>query len=218
MNQLLSEEQQVIYDYIKNQMYFGFYSTEDVYENALEETEVLGYGDEVKPDWIEEQIAHFQSEIDEKATTTNQSEDVSKLIQAFENLAKQNIVALHFPSYDEEGSLEEVEEVELSLKESDVASDGYCFYTGDGIEQALENNELVIHFQKLNNESNSICKEIGSLIKKELENQGLQVDWDGKANHPLVLKNFEWMKKFDEDEKDLLNYNYVIETILLENE
>src|SRR5690606_40234466 len=60
-----------------------------------------------------------------------------------------------------------------------------------------------------------IAKEIAQKIIEVLKKHDLEVSWNGKANSPIHLSNFKWERVYSEEDRDLLNYNFVIDSILL---
>jgi len=73
---------------------------------------------------------------------------------------------------------------------------------------------LLISFQKVDNESGSVSKEIAKKIITVLENNGLKTAWNGKASARILLPGFKWQRLYDENGRDLLHYNYVIDAVL----
>mgnify|MGYP001499104366 CR=1 FL=1 len=109
----------------------------------------------------------------------------------------------------------EVIEVERTLNDNNEKSEGYCFYHGQDLERAVRGDGLNISFQKINNESDVVSKEIAKKIVAVLEKHDLKGDWNGKAWSKILLPEFKWQRIYDEDDRDLLNYNYVVDAILL---
>lgn len=212
----MSEDQKIIFDSIYTQVRSGFYSIEDIQNNILDEIDDTGCADEVSEEWAFEQIDNVFNDLQQESKSWNENSFTSKLINAFDDLAKAKIIAIHYPGFTEEDGEYEAEEVERTLNDNDTKSVGYCFYNGYDLENAISGNGLNIHFRKLNNNSDVVAKEVATKVIQILNNNGLETTWDNKASSPIVIPNFKWEKIYNEDDRDLLNYNDVID-IILEN-
>lgn len=214
MKQNMSEDQQFIFDSIYTQVRSGFYSLEDIQNSIIEEIEDNGFEDEISEDWAYEQIDNVYRELLSESKTWQAPTLTERLIKAFDELAQQRIIALHYPGYTMEDGEYEVVEVERALRENNEKSEGYCFYHGQDLERAVRGEGLLIAFQKIDNESDVVSKEIAKRVVKVLEKNGFTVEWDGKANSRILLPSFKWERVYDDEARDLLNYNYVVDTIL----
>ena len=215
MKQTMSEDEQFIFDFIYTQVRAGFYSLEEIHEVAIEEIDDNGFGDEISEEWAYEQIEKIYAELLEESKTWESPTETERLIAAFDELAeKYKITALHYTGYTMDDGEYEVVEIERTLIENGEQSEGYCFYHGQDLERAVQGEGLMIAFQKIDNVSNSVSKEVAQIVVDVLEKHGLKTDWDGKAESRILLPNFKWQRVYHEDSRDLLNYNYVIDAIL----
>lgn len=211
----MSEDQQFIFDSIFTQVRSGFYSLEDIQANVLEEIEDNGFGDEISEEWAKEQIEIVNRESLIDYEHREHPSDTERLIDAFDELAmKHKIIALHDPGYITEDSEYEVIDVERALNDNSVASEGYCFYNGEDLETAVRGEGLQLFFQKIDNTSDAIAKEIARKIIAVLNAKGLKTEWSGKADAPIELLDFKWLRNYDENARDLRDNNYVIDAIL----
>lgn len=215
MKQSMSEDQQFIFDSIYTQVRSGFYSLEDIQNNIIEEIEDNGFEDEISEDWAYKQINAVNEELLKESESWGENTQTNRLIAAFDELAESKIIALHYTGYTMDDGEYEVIEVERTLNDNNEKSEGYCFYHGQDLERAVRGDGLNISFQKINNESDVVSKEIAKKIVAVLEKHDLKVDWNGKALSKILLPEFKWQRIYDEDDRDLLNYNYVVDAILL---
>lgn len=215
MKQSMSEDQQFIFDSIYTQVRSGFYSLEDIQNNIIEEIEDNGFEDEISEDWAYKQINAVNEELLKESESWGENTQTNRLIVAFDELAESKIIALHYTGYTMDDGEYEVIEVERTLNDNNEKSEGYCFYHGQDLERAVRGDGLNISFQKINNESDVVSKEIAKKIVAVLEKHDLKVDWNGKASSKILLPEFKWQRIYDEDDRDLLNYNYVVDAILL---
>lgn len=210
----MSEDQKFIFDSIYTQVRSGFYSIEDIQTSILDEIEDNGCADEVSEEWAYEQIEKVYEELLQESKSWHHPNHTERLIAAFDEMAENKIIALHFPGYTNEDGEYEVEEVERTLIDNDTKSVGYCFYNGEDLEKAIKGDGLYLHFQKLNNVNDVITKELAQKIIQILQKHQLEVEWNGKAISPIFLPKFVWQKVYNEEDRDLLNYNSVIDMIL----
>ena len=215
MKQSMSEDQQFIFDSIYTQVRSGFYSLEDIQNNIIEEIEDNGFEDEISEDWAYKQINAVNEELLKESESWGENTQTNRLIAACDELAESKIIALHYTGYTMDDGEYEVIEVERTLNDNNEKSEGYCFYHGQDLERAVRGEGLNISFQKINNESDVVSKEIAKKIVAVLEKHDLKVDWNGKASSKILLPEFKWQRIYDEDDRDLLNYNYVVDAILL---
>ncbi|MBA5793324.1 hypothetical protein H1R17_02965 [Flavobacterium sp. xlx-214] len=210
----MSEDQQFIFDSIYTQVRSGFYSLEDIQNNIIEEIEDNGFEDEISEDWAYQQIENVYQQLLEESKLWQAPTETERLIMAFDELATQRIIALHYPGYTTDDGDYEAVEVERALRENNEKSEGYCFYHGQDLERAVLGEGLYISFQKINNESDVVSKEVAKKIIEVLEKHNLPVEWNGKATTRIFIPVFKWQRVYNEEDRDLLNYNYVIDSIL----
>jgi len=215
MKQSMSEDQQFIYDSIYTQVRSGFYSIEEVQANIIEEIEDNGFEDEITEDWAYQQIDQVYADLLKESESWGTNTQTDRLIAAFDELAENKIIALHYTGFTIDDGEYEVTEVERTLIDNDEKSEGYCFYHGQDMERAVRGEGLYLSFQKINNESDVVSKGVAKKVIDVLEKHNLQVSWDGKAASRILLPNFKWERVYDEEARDLLNYNHVIDTILI---
>lgn len=214
MKQNMSEDQQFIFDSIYTQVRSGFYSLEDIQNNIIEEIEDNGFEDEISEDWAHEHIEKVYKELEEESKLWGDQTQTDCLIAAFDELATKRFIALHYAGYTNDDGEYEVVEIERALRDNKEKSEGYCFYHGQDLERAVRGEGLYLSFQKINNESDAVSKEVAKKIIAILEKHNLKVDWDGKATNRIFLPEFKWQRIFNEENRDLINYNYVIDAIL----
>lgn len=214
MKQNMSEDQQFIFDSIYTQVRSGFYSLEDIQSNIIEEIEDNGFEDEISEDWAHEQIEKVYNELEEESKLWEKPTQTDSLITAFDELATKRFIALHYAGYTNDDGEYEAVEIERALRDNKEKSEGYCFYHGQDLERAVRGEGLYISFQKINNESDVVSKEVAKKIIEVLEKHNLPVEWNGKATTRIFIPAFKWQRVYNEEDRDLLNYNYVIDSIL----
>lgn len=151
---------------------------------------------------LEEQFIDEDIDLDnlEIELIDSSNSNFSKLEEAFTELSKKGIIAIHNCGYDIEEGVNDAFELLVHLKNNNLDSDGFCFYTFEDIEEAIDEDKLRITFGDFdNNESKAL--EIGNIIKKVLESYGFNIKWNGTVDEQITIEPFVWDKKFSPDKE-----------------
>jgi hypothetical protein len=185
MNQDLAEELEYMIDLLAKS---GFFSCDEIIEILQDQ-------------FIEEDIDFSKVDI----SLNNYSNDnFSKLERVFNNLASQDIVAIHNCGYDIEEGVGDAFELFVHLTNNKFNPIGFCFYTFEDIEEAIFDNKLRITFGDFENNIDKAV-EIGNTVAENLKEENFNIDWDGTVNNHIVIDPFSWDKSFD------FNKDYEIE-------
>ena len=185
MNQDLAEELEYMIDLLAKS---GFFSCDEIIEILQDQ-------------FIEEDIDFSKVDI----SLNNYSNDnFSKLEGVFNNLASQDIVAIHNCGYDIEEGVGDAFELFVHLTNNKFNPIGFCFYTFEDIEEAIFDNKLRITFGDFENNIDKAV-EIGNTVAENLKEENFNIDWDGTVNNQIVIDPFSWDKSFD------FNKDYEIE-------
>ena len=185
MNQDLAEELEYMIDLLAKS---GFFSCDEIIEILQDQ-------------FIEEDIDFSKVDI----SLNNYSNDnFSKLEKVFNNLASQDIVAIHNCGYDIEEGVGDAFELFVHLTNNKFNPIGFCFYTFEDIEEAIFDNKLRITFGDFENNIDKAV-EIGNTVAENLKEENFNIDWDGTVNNQIVINPFSWDKSFD------FNKDYEIE-------
>ncbi len=209
----MTENEEFIYESIFNQVRMGFLSITEIKENIIEEIEDNGFEDEISEEWAYEIIEKENNKLISESENWKKPTDTEKLIEAFDELCEKNIIALHNAGYTTSDGEYEVVEVERSLRENQLASDGYCFYHEQDLSRAisLENPSLYIAFQKVDNSNDNVTLDVGKKVVKVLKEKGFEVEWNETPTSKILIPNFKWEYIYDENGRDLQNYDQTIE-------
>ena len=71
----------------------------------------------------------------------------------------------------------------------------------------------MVHAQEINQLRNENMIRTLDLLGP-LEKHGFTPEWNKKVNSRIFIPDFKWQHIFDEENRDLMNYNYVIDAIL----
>ena len=162
----------------------GFFSVDEIIE-ILEDQ------------FIEEEIDLSGCEISLNDFT---SENFSRLENAFRRLACEKIVAVHNCGYDIEEGVADAFELFVHLNNNKFKAEGFCFYTFEDVEEAIEEAKLKITFGDFENDERKAL-EIGKIIEEYLKEENFNINWDGTINNQIEINPFRWDKSYD-DEKE----------------
>ena len=157
MNQELVDEIEYTKELLANS---GFFNREDIIE-ILEEQ------------FIEDDIDFSNIEI---SFSQKDNSNFTVLENAFIKLSGENIIAIHNCGYDIEEGVTDAFELFVHLKNNKYDPVGFCFYTFEDVEEAIENNKLKITFGNFD------------------------VNWDETVNNQIEIP-IEWDKIFDENKE-----------------
>ncbi|RVU86471.1 hypothetical protein EOL70_03220 [Leucothrix sargassi] len=170
----------------------GFYSKEKLIEIYSDE---ICESCDLSPEAVVEIIdADFQ-QLDEQKHTWPAVTDVDRLEAAFEALSQQGFICLHNAGGTQSEANKAVQDkVERHTgKESVVA---YCFYHTPDLERAVRGMGLYLAFGPIDTSlEDSEGPKIGERVREALEQQGLEVEWDGTFNTRMLLPTISWQKR-----------------------
>lgn len=124
------------------------------------------------------------------------SDDFIKLSKAFDDLTKEKIISIHNAGYDIEEGIQDSFELFTHLKNNKYEPIGFCFYTFEDIENAIEENALNIAFGDFEYDGEKGLK-IAKKIVKVLKDYGFEINWGESVDEIIEIENFNWKKKYD---------------------
>lgn len=211
----MTENQEWIYDAIELQIRMGLDSPDDIRESVMEQVADEGLQKEITEAWVIEQLTDEYNALEAQSKSWPTPTDTQKLINAFNELCTQNIMALHCAGFDITSGEDDVIALELDLIKLKKSSDGYCFYHEQDLETVLENDggSLFITFQKVENEDNQVAIEIGKKVISILNKHGLKTNWNETVNKRIEILNFTWQKIYTDDD-DWMDYDMVLNLLV----
>lgn len=126
------------------------------------------------------------------------NKNFSVLEETFKKLAEKSIIGVHNCGYDFIEGVEDIFELYVHLINNKYSARGFCFYSFEDVEQAIEENILKITFGDFEKDENKSL-EIGKTVYKYLCDVNFEIEWDETVNSPIEIINFTWDKKFSED-------------------
>jgi hypothetical protein len=168
-------------------------------ENDAEEVAILiedqlGGADKVDEDWLEKEIRREFAAKRKAERTWPKVTDCDRLDRSYKTLERQGVIALHMAGFTQTDGLEEVRDAyrEAGGKKSKYA--GHCFYTEQDQEGAVDGRGMYIGFGHLSGDDAKGVK-VGQMVRAALEDEGLNVDWDGTIGSRLYIKGFRWQRR-----------------------
>ena len=138
----------------------------------------------------------------------------SILEDAFKRLAEKSIICVHNCGYDFKEGVDDIYELYVHLLNNDYSCEGFCFYSFEDVEQAIEEKILKLTFGDFErNEKKSL--KIGKLVYQQLTDSNLEVEWDETVNSPIKIIDFIWDKKYDKNKEYEIEGAYDIFTGVL---
>ena len=181
MDSDLAEEIEYLIDLLTKS---GFYSVDDIIE-ILEDQ------------FIEEDIDFSEFGI---SLNDSSNHNFSKLENAFTQISKEGIVAIHNCGYDIEEGVGDAFELNVHLLNNKFEAEGFCFYTFEDVEYAIFDGNLKITFGDFENDEKKAL-EIGKAVSKCLNEKGFTIIWDETVNNQIEINPFEWDKSYDEEKE-----------------
>ena len=167
----------------------GFYSDDEILEIIDDEF----IEEDISKDLISNLLLENNENLEE---LKEDSDDFIKLSKAFDDLTKEKIISIHNAGYDIEEGIQDSFELFTHLKNNKYEPIGFCFYTFEDIENAIEENALNIAFGDFEYDEEKGLK-IAKKIVKVLKDYGFEINWGESVDEIIEIENFDWKKKYD---------------------
>lgn len=192
----MTENEEFIFDRFLISIKSGFESLEDIIAETLETVEDEGWENEIGEEWIQENVTREYEKHSQTSKTWQQPTDPERLRQAFDSLCQQQIIALHNAGYETSDAVYEASDIWKDAEDEGLTPIGYCYYHGQDLERAIEDDLLMIGFYGAteNNEKEAII--IGNKVVAALQAVGFEIDWNGSAKKRIAIRNFKWQNVF----------------------
>ncbi len=167
----------------------GFYSDEEILEIIDDEF--------IEENISKDLISKLLLENKENSVELKEdSDDFIRLRNAFIDLTKENIISIHNAGYDIEEGIQDSFELFTHLRNNQYGTIGFCFYTFEDIENAIEDNALNIAFGDFEYDEKKGL-EIAKKIVTVLESYDFDIDWNESVDELILIQDFDWKKHFD---------------------
>ena len=180
----MSDTDEYILDAIRNHVWSGFYSPDDVHQLI----------DDLLAD-----EAMLRRAVEKEFTRKVAAEgswppitDCDRLDQAFAALDARGLIALQNAGYTLSDGITEVSEA-LHQRGREGAQ-GYCFFHGQDLERAVDGEGVMLAFGSLDDDPVHKRK-VGELVKEAMESFGFAVEWNGDPETRLNLPAVDWKRR-----------------------
>ena len=167
----------------------GFYSDEEILEIIDDEF----IEENISKDLISKILLENK---ENSVESTEDSDDFIRLRDAFIDLSKEKIISIHNAGYDIEEGIQDSFELFTHLRNNKYGPIGFCFYTFEDIENAIEDNALNIAFGDFEYDEKKGL-EIAKKIVTVLESYDFDIDWNESVDELILIQDFDWKKHFD---------------------
>lgn len=178
----------------------GYFSQEEITEYSKEYLNEIfeEHGKELSNN---ELIVKLISEANHSSSNSAGTDNFKRLRKVFDLLNKEQIIALDYAGFDQSEGHEDVGVVVTFMQENNIPRKGYCFFHQQDIERSMdpEIRNLFLSFHSTDgNEKKAL--EIGNRIVSLLLQNNFSVHWDGTLNKRIMIDNFVWDKKYDQQD------------------
>lgn len=149
---------------------------------------------------LEDQFIEYEIDFSEFDISPNDfnNNNFSVLEKTFKKLSEKAIICVHNCGYDFKEGVDDIYELYVHLINNKYSALGFCFYTFEDVEQAIERDILKLTFGDFQRDENKSL-EIGEIVYQKLIDAKFKVNWDNTVNSPIEIINFKWDKKYGED-------------------
>lgn len=171
----------------------GFYNKDEILELIEDEF----FEEDISLDEFENLVSKNYDNLD---IPNQDSIDFTKLENVFNQLTGLNeIIAIHNAGYDLEEGVQDAFELFVHMRNNNYSPKGFCFYSFEDIEIAIEKETLSLVFGDFESDEKKALK-IGKTIVEALESNGFNINWDNSLDSPIEIKPFMWKKVYTDKE------------------
>lgn len=178
----------------------GYFSKEQIIEYSEEYLEeIFTEYDYDLPD--NKMIVKLISEIYEAPIINPTGNQFKRLQHVLDQLNQEAIIALDYAGFDQSEGQEDVAVVVAFMKKNNIPRKGYCFFHQQDIERSMdpEIRTLYLSFSSIDGDEEQALV-VGNRIKKLLETENFDVQWNGSLEQRIMIQNFIWDKEFDQED------------------
>jgi hypothetical protein len=154
--------------------------------------EIFG-DDEEQEEWTEATVQRVFTEKRADEKTWPKVTDCDRLDRVFEALEKRGIITDHDAGFTKQDGLDSVDELYADEGGAKSAFVGYCFYTSQERDAAIEGGGLWLAYGSFPGRGEAA--EVGRLLREEFERAGFKVEWNGDVKTRILLPEFRWQRR-----------------------
>lgn len=180
----MDEVNQYILDAIKVHVWGGFNTPSEVQEMI---TDILE--DDADEEMLRKSVSIEFEKKSEAEKSWPKITDFDRLERAFNALIDKGVLCLHNAGYTMSDGHEDSNEALGNYPKGQFF--GYCFYHGQDLERAVFGEGLMLAYDHVEGDVPDKIK-VANTLKKELENEGFTLEWDGTTDQRINIPNFDW--------------------------
>jgi hypothetical protein len=193
-----ADVRQEAYQLLEEGIRFGFENKDELFESIRD----VFYDEEnFDEEWLRQTISERYILHQKESAKWDKPTGFDRLAVAFDQLAKEQIVALHKAGHTKSDGVEDCMEVVKTLTEYQVTVKGYCYYHSQDLARAIdpEIKSLFLGFDSV--EHNDIAAiGVANTIIEILQRNGFEVSWPGTVEQRIEIRNIDWKKLPDDQE------------------
>jgi hypothetical protein len=188
----MNEQREEARDAIRFRVWSGYYDQDEVFDITYDE---IYEGDGEDEKWLRRAVAREFRRKREAERNWPAVTDCDRLDRVFESLRGMGVLAQHRCGLTIQDGLEVIDQLYSEAGGKQSGRSGYCFYHLQDMEAAMWGEVgLWLAFGSFP-PSREQAVEVGQLLRKELDQIGFAVEWDGTAESRLLLKGFRWQRR-----------------------
>ncbi|MCU0941010.1 MAG: hypothetical protein MUE35_00480 [Hydrogenophaga sp.] len=173
-------------------VWYGYYATEAM-DRWIQEAADEGRGVDIG--WIKALLARTLARKRAAEATWPAVTDTDRLDNAFEKLNAQGICALQWAGNTLDDGFEAVDEALEADHAPAGGYQGYCFFHSQDIDRALDGEGLLLAFGHIDSKRAQDHLRIGEIVRQALQQEGIEVAWDGKGDTRINLPRLRWHRR-----------------------
>lgn len=188
----MDEQHEEALDALRFRIWSGYYDQAEVFDIVYDEVYEADGEDE---EWLRRAIDQEFRRKREAERGWPAVTDCNRLDRVFESLRGQGILTRHRCGLTIQDGLEIVDQLYFEAGGERSGLIGYCFYHLQDMEAATWGDTgLWLAFGSFSPKHDRVAK-VGQVIRREFEQAGFTVEWDGTAGSRMLLKGFQWQRR-----------------------
>lgn len=179
-------------DAIRFRVWSGYYDKDEVFVIVNDEVYEESGEDE---EWLRSAVAQEFRKKQEAERGWPAITDCDRLDRVFESLQSCGILTRHRCGLTIQDGLEVINQLYHEAGGERSSLIGYCFYHIQDMEAAMWGEVgLLLAFGSFPLSHERVAQ-VGQIVRKEFEQTGFTVEWDGTAESRMLLKGFRWQRR-----------------------
>lgn len=180
----MNDVNQYILNAIKVHVWGGFDTPDEVQEMI---SDILEEG--ADEEMLRKSVSIEFAKKSEAEKTWPKITDFDRLDNAFKALKTKGVLCLHNAGYTMTDGHVDSNEALGNFPKGQFF--GYCFYHGQDLERAVFGGGLMLAYDHIEGDVPDKIK-VAEVLKKELENIGFAIEWDGTNDQRINIPKFDW--------------------------